>query len=323
MIDRRKVAQEFVREQTRLRNDVIGALLFGSAARGDATETSDIDIAIYIREDTGEGGWDLTCWKEGVFVEAGVVTTEGLGSLDEVMNNPIHATHMNDAFILYDPTGRFKRLQEQVRSVYMQHKWLLKRLEYALDYYQRSLVNLCEAVGSMDPLKIRKSAMALPHVASAVPLYIAGISPSSTRKLSLLAKVHPGIRAKIVHYECSLPSHGVAFKALRETCTRYHAIMNRKERGGLPGYVAWKADRTMEKGALEDAIDMLWFAIGIGEPETEHRDEARALMKAWLRGVGWEGETALAGKLELAELLQNELKEMVEECARGVDCSDA
>jgi hypothetical protein len=43
----------------------------GVQVRGEATETSDIDLAIYVREGTGEGKRDLACWEEGLFIEAG------------------------------------------------------------------------------------------------------------------------------------------------------------------------------------------------------------------------------------------------------------
>jgi predicted nucleotidyltransferase len=71
VLDHLEMARRFAAAQIAKRTDVIGALVFGSVARGEATETSDIDLAIYVKEDTGEGKRDLACWEEGVFIEAG------------------------------------------------------------------------------------------------------------------------------------------------------------------------------------------------------------------------------------------------------------
>ncbi|MGA2974324.1 MAG: nucleotidyltransferase domain-containing protein [Spirochaetia bacterium] len=124
MTDHLVMARQFVMEQIEKRDDVIGALVCGSVARGEATVTSDIYLAIYVSRDTGEGKRDLACWQEGVFRDAGAVTTEGLGSLEEVMKNPVKATHLNDSVILFDPKGFLGKLQEQVRSVFMEPRYL-------------------------------------------------------------------------------------------------------------------------------------------------------------------------------------------------------
>jgi predicted nucleotidyltransferase len=63
VLDHLEMARRFAAAQIAKRTDVIGVLVFGSVARGEATETSDIDLAIYVKEDTGEGKRDLACWE--------------------------------------------------------------------------------------------------------------------------------------------------------------------------------------------------------------------------------------------------------------------
>lgn len=301
MTDRLAMARQFMQEQIAKRDDVVGAFVCGSVARGDATETSDIDLAIYVSRDTGEGKRDLARWQEGVFIEAGAVTTEGLGSLEEVMKNPINATHLNDALILFDPTGFFAKLQEQVRSVFMEPRWLRVRLDWALDYFHTSLDRLRDAITSMDPFGICENAWVIPHAASAVPLYCAGITPSSTRKLIQLAGIGPAIRDRIVELECSLPLIAKDVMAFLDPCMRYCALMDRKDAGGLPDYMIGKVRSMIEHGALSEAVDVLWCAMGLSGPTAEGRERARTLLQEWLRGVGWEGAAALEVKLRLAE----------------------
>jgi len=62
VVDRLEIAKQLVAEQVTKRDDVVGALLFGSVARGEDTDTSDIDLAIYVRKETGEGMRDMARW---------------------------------------------------------------------------------------------------------------------------------------------------------------------------------------------------------------------------------------------------------------------
>jgi hypothetical protein len=300
MVDFERIARDFVAEMLDRRSDIVGAMVFGSVARGEATRTSDIDIAIYLEGDPGEGARDLSCWREGVFLEAGFVAADRLGPPDEVMRSPIDATHLNDALVLYDPTGRFRALQRQVRAVFMEPRWLVLRLGFALAMLAGARTALRAAVAAGDVLGILRQAMIVTHGAASVPLYLRGITPSSTRKLALVGSADPSMRDAIVAYECALPRAAIDAAALAAACERFLAAANRPDLGGLADYMVWKARHAITDGALDDGIDMLWCAAGMSAPGEAARADARDPARGWFDLVGWSGEEAIANKEKLA-----------------------
>jgi len=261
-----QIAQAFVNEQTARRDDIIAALVVGSAARGEADENSDVDIIFSVR----------------------------------------------DAVIMYDPTGSFTALQAKVRNVFMEPKWLRMRLDRILDYYTTSLGKLSRAVYATDHLGICENGMTLPHLASSVPLYMNGVTPSSTRKLFLLKEICPNMRARLVEYECELADSAIDGTALLEVCRSCCASAGRTDLGGLPEYMIGKAERTIGKGDLREGIDMLWTATGLSISRPERHDETLPHCREWLRRVGWSGSIVLAGKLRLAEDPQTEIHGMAD-----------
>ena len=132
MADRVEMARKFVREQLQKRGDIIGAFVGGSVARGEETEHSDIDLALIVEggEGKGYGRGGTDTWQDGVYVEAGFVPKERYDDLEKVLLNPITATHMNDALILYDPSGFLTRMQQEVRAVFMEPRWLDVRVQH-------------------------------------------------------------------------------------------------------------------------------------------------------------------------------------------------
>jgi hypothetical protein len=139
-------------------------------ARQEATQTSDIDLSLYAHDARGEGPRDAACWRDGVYVEVGLVTPEGLDTLQYVMENPIKATHIRDAMILYDPTGFFAKLQVEVREAYMEHRWLKKRRAWTVETYRIHLLKLREAIRRSDVFVISESVQYLSNMAASVPL---------------------------------------------------------------------------------------------------------------------------------------------------------
>ena len=81
MVARPEIAKQYVQEMLEKRDDIVGALVWGSVARGDATEASDIDLAFIVESDAGEeierGGIDT--WRDGVYIEAGLAPLERYG----------------------------------------------------------------------------------------------------------------------------------------------------------------------------------------------------------------------------------------------------
>jgi hypothetical protein len=100
-----------------------------------------------------------------------------------VLNNPFQATHMNDARILYDPTGFVTRLQNAVRPVFMQPPWLSKRLTYWVESTRTTYARFREAVLATDPLCICAVLGMFTLGCASIPNLRAGITPSSSRSL--------------------------------------------------------------------------------------------------------------------------------------------
>ena len=46
MVDRIEIARNFIQEQIRKRDDLVGAIVIGSVSRGEDVEPSDIDISL-------------------------------------------------------------------------------------------------------------------------------------------------------------------------------------------------------------------------------------------------------------------------------------
>jgi predicted nucleotidyltransferase len=310
MADRAKIAWEFVDEQLARRSDILGAMIFGSVARGEATATSDIDIAIDLAGDPGEGKRGLSCWREGVFLEAGFVAADSVRRLDEVMRSPIDATHLNDALVLHDPTGRFTALQREVRAAFMEPRWLVLRLGFALAVLAGARAALRVAIAAGDVLGILRQAMMVTQGAASVPLYRCGITPSSTRKLAMLHRADPAMRDVIVEFECSLRRAAFDAEALVRACEGFLDASDRPDLGGLTEYMAWKARHAIADGAVDDGIDMLWCAAGMSAPREASRGGACEPARRWLDRVGWSGAAAISEKERLAMEIESRAREM-------------
>jgi len=311
VIDRLELANQVVREQLEARHDIVGALVCGSVARGEATDTSDVDLLIYTKEQTGEGLRSSACWREEVFIETQISTAKGLGSLEETMGDPLNATRMNDAMILYDPTGFLGELQDQVRAVFMQEKWLRMRLNFALELCRTNVARLRESTADKDCDGICQAVWWISHAVPAVPLYIAGVTPSSTRKLSQLASVCPGIRERVTELECSLPLTASDFAELLDTCRKLCTLKDPTVSSGLVDYMMVKAESMASHGALSEAVDVVWCALQAGGPVVaESWERARGLRQEWLCGVGWSGDAVVKGKLRSAGSLLRQVEDM-------------
>ncbi len=83
MKDYKKIAEEFGKEVSKLLGDkLVRVVLFGSVARGEERENSDIDVLIIVRGDSWKIQQDVSgivlkyLLKYGVYISAKVVTKE-------------------------------------------------------------------------------------------------------------------------------------------------------------------------------------------------------------------------------------------------------
>jgi predicted nucleotidyltransferase len=134
-----EIARRYLEELLGQRQDIVAAWLGGSVARGQETAQSDIDLYLMVAGTGDLNRAGLDTWREGVYIEAALVSQQEYADPETVLNDPFKATHMNDALILYDPTGFVTHLQDAVRPVYMQPQWLGKRLAFWLENMDTSL----------------------------------------------------------------------------------------------------------------------------------------------------------------------------------------
>jgi hypothetical protein len=318
-MNRIELARQYVEEMIAQRGDIVAAWIGGSVARGEETELSDIDLSLMVAA-TGamsREGFDL--WREGIYIEAGIISQQEFADLEAVLNNPFRATHMNDALILYDPTGFVKQMQDAVRAVYMQPQWLNKRLSFWLERLRTNLAQFKESVTARDALRICAALGRFTYSCSSIPLLRAGITPSSTRSLLLLAPVAPVLKAQLAEFEGSTQmdvGDVLALEPLLREAMPYCAASY----GQLPLYFVPKALWMARQGHYQEALHTMWLYMGAGAAGgcLDRNDSSQLLagadlMQRWLHQFGMDRPEVLATKVESAELLLRELEGLVSE----------
>lgn len=314
MVNRLAIAKQFVQEQLQAREDIVGAMVLGSVARGDDNETSDIDLPIVVKGGGGGDNFDrsLSTWRNGVFLEAGLRPEEDFIDFTSVMGNPIAATHMNDALILYDPDGLLTELQGRVRAVYMEPRWIKLRLEPALARGRKGIAGLHGAVLSRARGQICGNMAELGYCFRSTPLLLRGITPSSGRPMSQMAEAFPDLWMRVAELEGSIDMRPEDVGALTGFFSRQCDLLDRIAWGGLVEYFEKKLPIMAKDGRHRDVIDLIWHVWQyVPKPEdaaTKNDEEAMALAKDWLLAVGWDGEEVLKEKVKLAESILEEVE---------------
>lgn len=317
MVNRLELAKRIVEEQRQQQPDLVAAWLVGSVARSEDTESSDIDIAFVVAGDvTGDAlGYQRTIdgWFDGIYVEAATVSTQQYTELVQVMNDAFKVTHMNDALILYDPTGHFMRLQQEVRAIYMQPEWLRKRLQYWLDWARKVAATFPESVASEDSLAICKLPGYLTFAIISIHLLRAGITPSSTRGLVQLGAVNPIMHSRMVDFFGAASLHAGDVVALASVAHLFAGLV--KEYGKLPEYFVQKSLWLAQNGFHQEALYPLWQIVTDGALacEQDHTKvaEVTPYARRWLEGVGWHGSEVLAAKVQEALALLQQAEAVV------------
>lgn len=312
------IAQQYVEEVLRQRQDIVAAWIGGSVARGEETEFSDIDLALMIAG-TGEiNRAGLDTWREGIYLEVGLTFQQAYVDLEAVLNDPFKATHMNDALILYDPTDFLTQLQKAVCPLYMQPQWLEKRLVYWLTNLRTSLVNFREAVTTMEPLPICAALGWFTFGCTSILLLRAGITPSSTRGLLLLERVDPTLKVSLAELEGS-PQMGQAGVLTLEPLLHEMAPLIDASFGQLPLYFTKKTLWMAQQGQYQEALHPMWLLMGVAaEGCLQRTDPAEHVLginlaQRWLQQTGMREPDQLATKLQQAEMLLRQIELVVEE----------
>ena len=316
-MDRIEIARSYLVELLHQRQDIVAAWLAGSVARGEATAFSDIDLVFMVAGDGELSRAGLDTWREGIYIEAGLVFQQEYVDLEVVLNDPFKATHMNDALILYDPTGFMTQLQNAVRPIYMQPQWLDKRLAFWWENVSTALAHLREAVTAADPLGFCAAFGWFTFGCASIPLLHAGITPSSTRSLLLLGRIDPSLKAQLAELEGSTQMSAADVVAL-EPLLQEIIQLGDASYGQLLIYATQKTLWMAQQGQHQAALHTMWLMMyGAAESCLRHPDPARRatginLSQRWLQRTGMHEPSTMLSKLQSAELLLHQLKVLID-----------
>ena len=318
MVNRREVAQRFIQAQIEKRTDIRAAWVVGSVARGEDTESSDIDIVLVVAGVGGDskvtrGGIDA--WLDGIYIEAGLAPETEYTDLAAILQHPVKATHLNDALILYDPSGRFTELQEAVRAVFMQPQWLAKRLTYWLAEARIHVANLQQAIAADEPLAICQHPGLITYALITIPLLRIGITPSSSRSLLQLSAVSASLQARIVEFEGASTINSEAVLALEPLFRAWMALVDPGQWGSLGEYFARKTVWMARQGFAQAAVHAMWPPVS-GTAQACSQDKtktipATALAARWLSALHWDEPKVLETKAAMAIALLHEMETLV------------
>lgn len=317
-MNRLEIAQQYLAELLGQRQDIVAAWLAGSVARGEETALSDIDLALMVPGTGVVNRAGLDTWRNGIYIEAGLVYQQDYVDLAAVLNNPFQATHMNDAVILYDPSGFVTRLQNAVRPVFMQPQWLGKRLTYWVESTRTNYAQFQEAVLAADPLRICAVLGMFTLSCASIPILRAGITPSSSRTLLQLGALDPALKAQIAVFEGA--THMTADDVLAlEPLLQAMLPWIDPAYGQLPIYFIRKALWMAQQGDPQAALHALWLVMGVATEGCLQRHDlaaqatGRALAQRWLHQTGMSEPASLAVKLPSAEMLFRQVEALGED----------
>ena len=118
MIDKLELARARAQELRESGDDIVGAIVAGSVARGEDNETSDVDLVMFTNKklDAGQKDRSTSIWRDGVFIDTGLLPLDTYSNLEQAMSGFSTATQVRDAIILFDPTRVLTEMQSRISS---------------------------------------------------------------------------------------------------------------------------------------------------------------------------------------------------------------
>ena len=258
----------------------------------------------------------MDTWRDGVYIEAGLVSAELYGDVVRVLRDPVAGTQMNDALMLHDPMGLFAQVQDEVRVVFFEPQWLGVRVRSEMEGLRSAVSVLREAVPAGDQLRVCDSVWQVAHHLICMPLTLHGTSPSSTRELIWLEEVEPGLKDRICDWEGSDRLGPwrvlVLLAAISQILSLVGAVIP-SQAGDLPKYFVKKAQWLARNGYHREALHLVGILAGGGAKIAAESSNTwmirviRRVVLVWLGLVGWEGQEVLKEKVRVAEQMVTEV----------------
>jgi hypothetical protein len=310
------IAKRFVQEKLRERDDIVGVLLVGSAARGEETPFSDIDVRVVVQSQDGKritrDGLDT--WIDGIYIDAGFVDRNAYSNVTHILAHPITANNIHDAIILHDPEGLLAMQQEAIRAVFMQPQWVGMRLKPNVESLPARIKALHDAIASNEPVDICIHTGRIAFSFGLIPLIRHGVSPSSTRSLIQLGTVDEGLKQRLCELEGTAELDNDTVSQALSLFAQLTNIADTEKWGALPAYVVKKVEWMSHNGFPQEALHTAWFNCGfrikdcLDARNHNASREMSELVKHWLQTMGWQGDAVLKGKLELLTSIWKEIE---------------
>jgi hypothetical protein len=311
MNSRTEIAHQFIQKQLSSRSDIVGVLLVGSVSRGEDTASSDIDLRFMVEGKDNEtlDRENADGWEQGVYIDATFASRDIYMDLEKILENPVRANDMHSGVIVYDPTGLLAQLQIETRREFMKPERIATRVQPLVGYLGRDIANLQDAMTSDDALRMCVWAGRVLFRFAVIPLMRRGVAPSSTRHIIQLGAVDPELKASL--FEIEGTTHMNEADALQrfQIAARLNSACDVSSWGQLTEYMIRKANWLAQNGYPREALHGMWNNNGFrandclkcNDPQVI--DNAGAIARKWLRAMGWEGQDALAAKMEMIEII--------------------
>lgn len=297
---RRAVACRCAAQKMAAEPDLIGAMLFGSSARGDVGPESDVDVLLFNAAGAGDD-WLIRHWHErhdGYEVEFNEISAAAGLDVERTLADAYWVSGVYDGSILLDPRGLLATAQRQVRAAYLDPEGIRRRLRPVLRAVAGNLRDLHAAVESGDPAEFcRAMGFALWNICDALLVHC-GRSPSRFHGLERLRPIEPGGHDAILRLESAVEMPPDVAAGHLEFLA---------DRGVLGGGTLAKLRSMAARGCHREAFHIAFVSCLSGLVKEARRDadaskaeRARAATGAWLSRLRW-GDHVLAAKARQVE----------------------
>jgi len=136
-------------EEASQQEDIVGMLLTGSVARGDALPGSDLDVRYLLPE--GRSRTFQPALHHGIVVERSYTDLPGAQSKLEV--NPMEVYAYLDGRILFDPLGMLEHLTDRAKALFETYQFPQQEVDGLIYWLRSALLKMTVAQKAGDLLK--------------------------------------------------------------------------------------------------------------------------------------------------------------------------